>query len=153
EQFRKRDARQAGTDGLVKSILERAVGQLHPDDQVAVDHPKIENDDQVGMANVLDERQGTLLDGGGLTLEGDKLERDMDVPRSAGLPDRAAAALATLFHQAKARQRFHPGCQIQCHGYRSSGCERFRPWRLWKNRDSAIDDNCTAGATARSNIA
>src|SRR5439155_21882470 len=101
------DAGEAGLVVLVEDVLEALVGQLHDDDQFAVDHLDALQRQEEGVADRLDQLQGAefLLGGGGVAVEAVEVaENELDgLGQAAGglaLPDLAEAAAAQRLQEA-----------------------------------------------------
>ncbi len=117
QQLGPRHARQTGVAALAEEIVQAAVGQLHDDDQLAVDPLDAVHAQQEGVAQGLDVLQGAqfLLGAGGaavvqvVVVAADELDRLEEAAGGLAFPDLSEAAAAERFHEPVAGDRFGVG--------------------------------------------
>ena len=100
EQLPARDSTQAPPDRLQEAVPERAVGELHADDQKVVDLPGLEDPHERRVADVPSDLQGTKLAGTQVGREVDQLQRHARAVGRLGFPDVGKTAASAPLDQA-----------------------------------------------------
>ena len=110
-------------DAFLESVVQAPVGQLHDDDQFAVDDLDAVHRQDERMADLLDALEGLqfLLGAGAVHVEGievavDELDGLEQAARGLALPDFAEAAAAQRLDQAVAGNRLRIGFPQKTHG-------------------------------------
>ena len=106
QQLAQRDSSQALAARLGEPVPERAVGQLHPDDQPGLELPGAEVRQQVGVADRPEDADVGHLSPAESSGEPDDLEGDPEAAGGLGTPDVARASRPDPVQQAIAGQRF-----------------------------------------------
>ena len=127
-------------DRFVEPVHQGPLGQLHRQDEIAVNLPGPEHRQQMGMTDVSDDAQGALLDRPGLPGQEDELQRHLEPARPARLPDFPEGAPAQPLDEPVAR-----------HGLRVRGDRRKLRIGREARRSEGVhgDENLLEGSQTR----
>src|SRR5262249_46603794 len=103
------DARESFGLRLVQAILKSAICRFHADDQEIPHLPDPEQGVQIGMANPLDDFQGSAFSSLVLVANANEFQGDLEGARCLGLPDLTVSAFAKELDQSISRQRLRTG--------------------------------------------
>ncbi len=124
EQLIARDARQTLTAALLEAVPQIALGQLHDDDELAVDDVEAFEREDIGMANRGDAAEGFQFLLGALAavvaaaeVAEDELDGLVQAARRFRLPDLAETAAAYPLDEPVARNRFGMAFDPHRHKY------------------------------------